>query len=305
MNDKQVFISYKSEERDEAVFVKEILEKNGISCWLDSSDVAGGTNYAEEINTALLNASAIVLILSKKALSSEFIKREIILATEYSKPVVAFALEECDMLAEFDFDLPPEKRYNAFENKDKAIEEMVSQLKSIVEASEEDLYDVKKFFRERRKFMKDKKEREERIRQKEKAKKEDPAPKEKKLCKRFPINLTPYSKSYSKEKNVRLSLNIHTAFIVLASLTAALLMLMVEFSGFHPSLFKGIVLSIVMAFVLFVAEEALAGLASYLIGKIKNKAAVVILSLITGNSIAWSCFLLFIRFYNEFMKMVM
>lgn len=50
---KQVFISYKSEEYDDANWVKSVLEKNGISCWMAPMSIRGGSNYASEIPQAI------------------------------------------------------------------------------------------------------------------------------------------------------------------------------------------------------------------------------------------------------------
>lgn len=56
MADKDVFISYKAEETEEAAWVKSVLESNGISCWMAPSCIPGGSSYAVEIPQAIRNA---------------------------------------------------------------------------------------------------------------------------------------------------------------------------------------------------------------------------------------------------------
>ena len=53
MNDKDVFISYKAEEFEDAIWVKSVLENNGISCWMAPMSISGGASYATEIPKAI------------------------------------------------------------------------------------------------------------------------------------------------------------------------------------------------------------------------------------------------------------
>ena len=61
---KQIFISYKSEEYDEALWVKNRLEKEKVSCWMAPMDIPGGSSYAVEITKAIKECKIYVLILS-------------------------------------------------------------------------------------------------------------------------------------------------------------------------------------------------------------------------------------------------
>ena len=55
-----VFISYKSDEFDEACWVKDKLEDSGISCWMAPMSIHGGTSYAEENPKAIRERSFFV-----------------------------------------------------------------------------------------------------------------------------------------------------------------------------------------------------------------------------------------------------
>ena len=130
MNEKYIFISYKSDEKQHAVEVKLTLQANGIHGWIDESEILAGDNYAECIDEAVHNSSAVLLIMSNKALGSAHIRSELTLAMKYSKPIYAYIIEDCNPDEEFNFDLPAEKRCIAFENKDRAMSNMISYLKS-------------------------------------------------------------------------------------------------------------------------------------------------------------------------------
>lgn len=290
MERKQVFISYKSDERDQAMWTKAVLEKNGISCWMDT-DVPAGANYAEEINAALMNAVAIVLIMSEKAKTSEHVKNEVNLASEYSKPIIAFFIEEC--VAEFDFDLPEEQRYNAFENRMEAVDNMLMCLRAIIESSDDDPYNFLEFMKERRKYLKDKRQREERKRAEEKKNEPISEQVKKSVCRGFLLRFTPYSKEYFTFPNPRLALNIHTFFIVLISLGLALMPVLAGLASANFNLLIILVIPLCTFLVLFIVGEALAGVLCRLICRLKSPLAVALVSAFTGNAMTWILFFIY------------
>ena len=117
MANKDVFISYKAEEIEEASWVKSVLESNGISCWMAPSCIPGGSSYAVEIPQAIRQAKVFVLILSSKAQSSQWVSREVDLAINEGKIVLPFMLENCALKDDFNFYLTNVQRYAAYENK--------------------------------------------------------------------------------------------------------------------------------------------------------------------------------------------
>ena len=136
---KDVFISYKAEEFDEANWVKTVLESNGISCWMAPSCIPGGSSYAVEIPHAIKNAKILVLILSEKAQASPWVSREIDLALNEGKVVLPFMLENCPLKDDFNFYLTNVQRYAAYENKVSAMEKMIREIKAIVGANANDV----------------------------------------------------------------------------------------------------------------------------------------------------------------------
>ena len=140
---KEVFISYKAEEFEEANWVKSVLESNGISCWMAPSCIPGGSNYAMEIPNAIRSAKVFVLILSSKAQNSRWVSREVDLAINESKVVLPFMLENCALKDDFNFYLTNVQRYAAYENKVAAAEKMVKEIKAIIGSSEQKADEVK------------------------------------------------------------------------------------------------------------------------------------------------------------------
>ena len=57
---QDVFISYKSEEFQEADWVRQQLESGGISCWMAPNSITGGASYATEIPQAIRSCRAVL-----------------------------------------------------------------------------------------------------------------------------------------------------------------------------------------------------------------------------------------------------
>lgn len=133
MNENQpVFISYKAEEVAEASWVKSVLEKNGIACWMAPMSIQGGASYAVAIPQAINNCEVFVLILSEQAQKSKWVPKEIDRAINANKVIMPFAIENCMLNDEFNFYLTNVQRYDAYCNKVQAMKKMVHEIKAIL-----------------------------------------------------------------------------------------------------------------------------------------------------------------------------
>ena len=131
MENKDVFISYKVEETAEAMWVKNTLEQNGISCWMAPASIPGGSSYAKEITHAIESCKVLVLILSQKAQLSTWIPKEIDMALNCRKVILPFMIENCKLVDDFNFYLNNVQRYEAYLNKSSAIELMIKQIQAV------------------------------------------------------------------------------------------------------------------------------------------------------------------------------
>lgn len=130
--EKEVFISYKAEEFDEASWVRQVLESHNISCWMAPSCIPGGSSYASEIPKAIKGCKVFVLILSSRSQASKWVSREVDLAINYGKTVMPFMLENCDLKDDFNFYLTNVQRYAAYENKLQAAEKMLKEIQAVI-----------------------------------------------------------------------------------------------------------------------------------------------------------------------------
>ena len=132
---KSVFISYKSEDFDEANWIKSTLEKNGISCWMAPGSIPGGSSYAKEIPLAIKHCKVFVLVVSEKCQTSMWVPKEIDQAINLGKVILPFMLENCPLQDDFNFYLSNVQRYAAFENKSNAIKRMIDEINAILGCS--------------------------------------------------------------------------------------------------------------------------------------------------------------------------
>ena len=92
MEHKELFISYKSQDFDQANWLKTVLETNGISFWMAPASIPGGSNYAKEIPLAIENCRVFVLVMTRNCQNSIWIPKELDRALNCRKPVMPIVL---------------------------------------------------------------------------------------------------------------------------------------------------------------------------------------------------------------------
>lgn len=132
MDGKYVFISYKSEEYDQAKVVKEHLEKNGIPCWMAPMSIRGGSSYAQEIPPAIQECSVFLLILSEKAQDSKWVPREVDQAINCGKTIMPYMVENCPLRNDFSFYLTNVQRYEAFRDPEETLQRMTRDIQNLL-----------------------------------------------------------------------------------------------------------------------------------------------------------------------------
>ncbi|NMF83850.1 tetratricopeptide repeat protein, partial [Nodosilinea sp. P-1105] len=80
-----VFISHSSKDDDTVRRLREILEAHGQLPWVDSRELTGGDELTETIKTAIRTARHFLVVISLDALSSGWVQKEILLASEVAQ----------------------------------------------------------------------------------------------------------------------------------------------------------------------------------------------------------------------------
>lgn len=132
---RQVFISYSSKDYQQALAVRNVMEQNGLTCWMAPESIPGGSNYTKEIPIAIRECQAFVLMLSANAQNSHWVLKELDRAVNEGKIILPFQLEDVPLSDEFNFLLTGAQRYDAYQKKAEALKLLVSRVKAIVEAN--------------------------------------------------------------------------------------------------------------------------------------------------------------------------
>jgi hypothetical protein len=90
-----VFISHGSEDRDEANALSAFIEARGIKTWIAPRDVRPGQDYSEQLQLALEQCAAFVVLVTEKANSSPYVRAETEMAFSNSKPI--FPVRQSDI----------------------------------------------------------------------------------------------------------------------------------------------------------------------------------------------------------------
>ncbi len=129
---KEIFISYSTLDLAAAETVRDVLETNGLSCWMAPRDIPGGSNYTKEIPIAIRGCTVFVLILSQNAQNSHWVLKELDSAVNAGKVILPFMLEDCDLNDEFNFLLTGAQRYAAYQKKAEALETLIRRIHGIL-----------------------------------------------------------------------------------------------------------------------------------------------------------------------------
>lgn len=122
-----VFISYSSEDREQAEHIRRVLQTNRLSCWFAPRNIGQG-DFTETIPKAMKNCGAFVLVLSKNAQASPWVRREIDFAVDRKLPIFPIALEKFDMDDKFNFMLNTLTRYEAYTQEEATLRKLVRDL---------------------------------------------------------------------------------------------------------------------------------------------------------------------------------
>ena len=92
--DHQVFISYSRKDVDAVTVVREMLDRNGITYWIDKEGIFSGENYKEVIVDAIEMARAVVFVSSVHSNASINVIRELGYAVRESRTIIPLMLDD-------------------------------------------------------------------------------------------------------------------------------------------------------------------------------------------------------------------
>jgi TolB-like protein/Flp pilus assembly protein TadD len=124
---RDVFVSYASHDAAVAQKVCSALEAAGFRCWIAPRDVVPGTLYADGIVGAIDESRILVLILSKDAVASAHVGKELERATSKRHPIIALRLDTAPLTRAFEYFLNESQWIEVgAANTDAAIEKLIA-----------------------------------------------------------------------------------------------------------------------------------------------------------------------------------
>jgi hypothetical protein len=84
----RVFIAHTSQDAEWARQLRERLRAAGIDAWLDETDLAAGTDWAEAVRDAMAESSHVVFLVGRGAAGSNWLAFELGMALAAKKPII-------------------------------------------------------------------------------------------------------------------------------------------------------------------------------------------------------------------------
>lgn len=94
---QKCFISYSHKDAQIAIAIQNILENNGIRCWIDFRDATPGVDYAASIVHAIKESNFFILVLSKNSISSLHVLNEVNSAANAGAIIIPFKVDESEL----------------------------------------------------------------------------------------------------------------------------------------------------------------------------------------------------------------
>ena len=91
-----LFLSHSSADEKRALALKSALEEEGFEVWLDKKELAPGASLSAELVENISKADALVLIGSKAALASNWVRSEVDFAAGREIPILPVSWEDLE-----------------------------------------------------------------------------------------------------------------------------------------------------------------------------------------------------------------
>jgi tetratricopeptide (TPR) repeat protein len=105
---KKIFISHTTADNNFVTQLRKALESQGMEVWIDSQNLRGGDTLKTEIESAIINAAALIVVISPRVFNTKWVRQEVMFAQESNVPIVPLLIDgmEPDSLLFFFRDEP-------------------------------------------------------------------------------------------------------------------------------------------------------------------------------------------------------
>lgn len=110
--DPRVFVSYSHHDAHEVDRLVSDLQRRGIAVWLDRAGLVGGADWTTEIVSAIRDADAFIVVLSRWSINSDDVANEVHLAGEGKVPVLPVLIDAVHIPESLAYHLAGRQRYD-------------------------------------------------------------------------------------------------------------------------------------------------------------------------------------------------
>ena len=99
MTPKEMFLSHSSSNLDTAEMVAGTLRNHGVTVWFSPTEILSAQQWHDEIGKALRRCDWFMVLLSKAAVQSHWVKNELVYAlrhNQYNDHILPVIIEDCD-----------------------------------------------------------------------------------------------------------------------------------------------------------------------------------------------------------------
>jgi hypothetical protein len=89
-----IFISHSTKDNPFTTYLAEQLRTAGFNVWVDVDSIPAASTWLREIEKAVTDCAAVIVVLSKVARESEWVERETLLAMDLGKPLFIALIED-------------------------------------------------------------------------------------------------------------------------------------------------------------------------------------------------------------------
>jgi formylglycine-generating enzyme len=130
---KDAFISYSTRDTERAQRVCDLLEKQGLTCWIAPRDVRKAYAYSEEIVHGIKNSHCLALLISRNSNESDHVHNEVNIAFKKQKRLLPVRLENIDPSDKLEYFLGAQQYFNAWEdNFEKEIQLLAESISELI-----------------------------------------------------------------------------------------------------------------------------------------------------------------------------
>lgn len=126
-----IFISHKNDpDHEAAIRIAQMLQANGITCWIAPESIPKGMDHAVEITRAINTCEIFLLILTENTCESDYVRLELNFAIDHKKKIIPVMIGSFELDDVLHYLIGNTKQIMVFDFSDEACSDLIEQCKT-------------------------------------------------------------------------------------------------------------------------------------------------------------------------------